>query len=238
MNHVLLATDLDDTLVGDDDATYRLNEILNLLRKNEDLKLVYVTGRSLELFNELQNEKSLLIPDALITAIGTEVYIDGENIIDWPNVEGWDMGSMKAVLAQYPSLTLQAVTEQRKYKLSYFLKDDEQLAKQIRETLKDYPIDVSYSMGLYLDILPRGINKGSALKFLAEKWVIEPANIFACGDSGNDISMLSNSNAIIVGNAKSELLDWADIQSRYVYRAQGDYANGIIEGLSFYQIIK
>ena len=57
MDAILLATDLDGTLVGDDGATQKLNVIVNELRETKGLKFAYVTGRSPELFDELQKEK-------------------------------------------------------------------------------------------------------------------------------------------------------------------------------------
>ncbi len=237
MNKILLATDLDGTLVGDDSATGRLNEIVKNLQETRGLKFAYVTGRSPELFTELKNEKLLLEPDALVTAVGTEIYIDGEKLAAWPNVSNWDLEQMKTLLTDYPSLKLQPITEQREYKLSYFLKDNDELVEEIRERLKDYPVNVVYSMSLYLDILPTGVNKGSALQFLANMWDIDREHVYACGDSGNDIDMLACSNAIIVGNAKKELLDWAAGRPGVTYEAKANYANGIIEGLGHYSVI-
>lgn len=236
MNTALLATDLDDTLVGDDDATHKLNAIVKELRESKGLKFVYVTGRSPELFNELQNEKSLLSPDALVTAVGTEIYVDGSLLTEWPQVTKWDAAQMKEILSEHSSLKLQPATEQRRYKLSYFLEDDDQLVETIRDQMRNFPVSIVYSMSLYLDILPKGINKGSALQFLAKKWGIDLEDVYACGDSGNDIDMLASSNAIIVGNAKNELLQWAENLSDNIYKAKSNYANGIIEGIEHYRL--
>lgn len=237
MSEILLATDLDGTLIGDDYATHRLNEIVDNLKSTKGLKFAYVTGRSTELFNELKNEKSLLAPDALVTAVGTEIYIDSERVMDWPQVSNWDAEELKRILGKYSTLELQPATEQRDFKLSYFLEDNEELVGQIREDLKGYSVSVVYSMSLYLDILPEGINKGSALSFLAKKWMIDQVDVYACGDSGNDIDMLAVSNAIIVGNAKKELLDWASKQQGDIYKASSSYANGIVEGLEHYKLL-
>lgn len=237
MSHLLLATDLDGTLIGDDGATHRLNEIVEELRETKGLKLAYVTGRSPELFNELRKEKSLLMPDALVTAVGTEIYIDGELIDEWLHVANWDEVQIKDMLSRYSSLRLQPATEQRKFKLSYFLEDNYQLVENIRDQLRDLPVNVVYSMSLYLDILPEGVNKGSALQFLADKWGIDTANVYACGDSGNDIDMLASSNAIVVGNAKDELLRWMENHTENTYKAKGNFASGIIEGLEHYRIL-
>lgn len=238
MRPIILATDLDDTLTGDDVATRRFNEIIAPLQNNGTLKLVYVTGRSLDLFMKLQNEKSLLAPDALITAIGTEIYQNGVMRTDWPEgVASWNRPELLGILTQFTSLVPQPDTEQRDYKISYFLKNDQNTANEIRTVLENYPVDVVYSMDLYLDILPKNVNKGSALLHLAKQWGIDAANIYTCGDSKNDISMLAVGNAIIVGNAKDELLEWARSQVSGVYQAQATYADGILEGLRHYKVL-
>lgn len=237
METILLATDLDGTLVGDDGATKKLNAIVEELRAAKGLKFAYVTGRSPELFRDLQKEKSLLMPDALITAVGTEIYIEDKLLTEWPQVSYWDTEHIKEIISKYPELKFQPATEQRRYKLSYFLEDNNQLVETIRNELRDLPVSVVYSMSMYLDILPENVNKGSALQFLAYEWSVSKSNVYACGDSGNDIDMLASSNAIIVGNAKDELLRWAVSQSDHLYKAEGSYANGIIEGLEHYHIL-
>ena len=75
-NPFLFVTDLDNTLVGDDAALLKLNEQLANHRQRYHSKIVYATGRSLYLYRLLAEDKSLLAPDALITAVGTEMYFD------------------------------------------------------------------------------------------------------------------------------------------------------------------
>lgn len=237
MNSLLLATDLDGTLVGDDDATQRLFNALDSLRANKDVKLVYVTGRSLELFKQLKSENNLLDPAALITAVGTEIYIDGQHLEEWPRVAGWDVEAIKSTLSNIPQLELQPETEQRSFKVSYFLNENPSVLADIKNKLQDHPVDIVYSQNRYLDILPKCINKGSALNFLASRWKIDHQNIVACGDSGNDINMLERHNAIIVGNAREELLKWYAENHQSTYLAKGHFANGILEGLKHYGFV-
>src|ERR1035437_6639655 len=101
MHEILLATDLDGTLVGDDEALSSLNASLLDLRTANQLRLVYVTGRSPELFEDLKQSKGLLEPDALITAVGTEIYIKGKRLARWPNINDWDEESVRSILSGY-----------------------------------------------------------------------------------------------------------------------------------------
>ena len=72
-NQILLITDLDNTLVGDDLATKKLNQYLCTYRQNH--VLVYATGRSYASAQKLRQERQLLDPDYWVTGVGTEMYI-------------------------------------------------------------------------------------------------------------------------------------------------------------------
>ena len=240
MQQILLATDIDGTLVGDDDALSSLNKLLSELREKGSIKLAYVTGRSLMSYRKLKTEKDLLTPDALITAVGTEIYQNEINLFDnWPTASGWDRDSVVKILDNISGLTKQPKSEQRPFKVSFYVKDNPKVVDLVRHKLSDMYVDVLYSHQLYLDILPRDINKGSALSYLSSLWDIDNNNIIACGDSANDIDMLNVSKAIIVANTKQELLEWVTTRedSQNIYLAKQAYASGIVEGLKYFKVL-
>lgn len=238
MNIWVLATDLDDTLVGEKKGLIDLFTKLHGLRQRGEIKLVYVTGRSTTRYKELQNDWDLETPDALVTSVGTEIFINESPDASWPEISWWDCTVLKDILADFPELTMQPESEQRAYKLCYFLIDRDDIALKIQYKLKDYPVDVIYSDSHYLDILPKDVNKGSAIKHVAKQWGVDPSNIVCCGDSGNDIGMLEVNKAIVVSNAKRELLAWAkNTKNTNVYMAKKGYASGIIEGLGHFGIL-
>jgi HAD superfamily hydrolase (TIGR01484 family) len=60
--------------------------------------------------------------------------------------------------------------------------------------------------GASIEISARGMGKGAALKRLAESMGIDPADIMAFGDSGNDVDLLRSVGwPVAVGNAAEEL---------------------------------
>ncbi|NJL82585.1 MAG: sucrose-phosphate phosphatase [Chloroflexaceae bacterium] len=245
MSAFLLATDLDNTLVGDDTALTRLNRYLEDNRQTQNLKLVYITGRSLYLYRQLAQEKPLLTPDALITAVGTEIYFapqQNQFDSDWASrlAPGWDRDRLTAIAAHFADLELQPLSEQNPYKISYFLRATtaEILLAQLRSQIEEQGLQAQliYSGGQDLDILPEKGDKGLALQYLRQRWAIKPEQTVVCGDSGNDIALFCGpERGIIVGNARPELLQWYEMNPRqHHYLAQGHYAKGILEGLAYF----
>ncbi|MBD2496055.1 sucrose-phosphate phosphatase [Nostoc sp. FACHB-280] len=249
MKQFLFITDLDYTLVGDDDAMAKLNQQLELHRQQHGTKIVYSTGRSPFLYQKLAAEKTLLAPDILVCSVGTEIYINGSQDPDarWSDKlsQAWDRNLVKTISANFTELKPQPESEQRDFKVSYFL--DEKIAGKIVPELEralleqGLDIQVIYSGGQDVDILPRHANKGMAMTFVRQHLEIDVAKTVACGDSGNDIALFANrkEKGIIVGNAKQELLDWHKAnpnQNRYLATAK--FASGIAEGLQHFGFLE
>jgi sucrose-phosphate synthase len=86
---------------------------------------------------------------------------------------------------------------------------------------------------MYLDVLPMRASKGSAIRYLADKWGIPVDSILVAGDSGNDEEMLSgNTLGVVVGNHSAELEVLRNRER--IYFAEGHYAWGILEGIEHY----
>ncbi|KJH70909.1 sucrose-phosphate phosphatase [Aliterella atlantica] len=245
MKSFLFVTDLDNTLVGDDRALAQLNEKLEEHRQDRGTKIVYATGRSPVLFRELQSEKQLLEPDALIASVGTEIYFNGSDTPNsgwWDKLSpGWDRDKILATTAHFADLTMQPDSEQRPYKVSFLLTEEtaQEVIPQLKSALQQQGLDTKliYSAGIDLDILPRHGDKGLAVQYLRQEWGIAANNTVVCGDSGNDIALFAQGEerGIIVGNAKSELLQWhKDNPADYHYLAQAFCAGGILEGLNHF----
>jgi sucrose-6-phosphatase len=249
MNPFLFVTDLDNTFVGDDEALAILTKSLTEHRQQYGSKIVYATGRSPILYRELQQEKNLMQPDALVLSVGTEIYLDGGDTSDagWSDVlsAGWDKELVLKIAKSFPELAPQPDSEQRDFKVSFFL--DQEFALKIipqleAELLKcQLNVKLIYSSGIDLDIVPRSSDKGQAMQFLRHKWNFAAEQTVVCGDSGNDIALFSvgDERGIIVGNARPELLQWHnEYPANYRYLAQAVCAGGIIEGLKFFGFLE
>lgn len=247
MGKFLFVTDLDNTLVGDDQALAVLNHQLDQHRQAHGTVIVYATGRSLTLFNELKSEKPLIEPDFRVLSVGTEIYRRGSDTPEshWTEQlsQNWDRERVVAIAAHFADLVPQAPSEQAPFKVSFHLTAEAavEVLPRLETALQQQGLDVQliYSSNIDLDILPQRSNKGAAINFLQQQLAIEPAHTVVCGDSGNDLSMFQQVQAkgIIVGNAQAELLDWHhdnpiaafDLPVRYV--ASAHCAAGILEGL-------
>jgi sucrose-6-phosphatase len=243
----LLVSDLDHTLVGNDNSLEQLNQILDRYRQDYGTKIVYATGRSLASYQELTTARSLLTPDALISAVGTEIYVGANPDPDWvkklsPN---WHLAEIVAIASRFADLEAQPPAEQRPFKVSYFLSPSvvADVVPHLQELLSQQGLDVEiiYSGSKDLDILPRGGDKGTAVQFLRERWQIDPLETVVCGDSGNDISLFKYGieRGIIVGNAQPELRLWYELHPvNYHYLAAAESAAGILEGLKYFRFVE
>jgi sucrose-6-phosphatase len=244
----LLITDLDRTLVGNDESLHHLNQLLDRYRQTQGTKIVYATGRSRSSYQDLTTTQQMLLPDALIAAVGTEMYV-GES--DSPDPEwsaklsyNWQREQIISICSQFANLELQPPAEQRPFKVSYYLSTSVAAAVmlQLQELFQQQNLNVEiiYSGNKDLDILPRGGDKGAAVQFLRDRWQIDPTEAVVCGDSGNDISLFKYGmeRGIMVGNAHSELLLWHELHPiEHHYLAMADYAAGILEGLKYFRFV-
>ncbi|MEB3180962.1 MAG: sucrose-phosphate phosphatase [Nostocaceae cyanobacterium] len=245
MTQFLFVTDLDNTFVGDDQALAELTDKLSQHRQEYGTRIVYATGRSPLLYQELKEEKNLIDPDGLILSVGTEIYLDGTDTpdIDWSEKlsSGWNRDVILSNTARFPQLEPQPDSEQRQFKVSFYLKqqDSQAVLPQLEAIFQAAGLDIQliYSSGVDLDVVPRQSGKGLAVQFLRQKWNFGAENTVVCGDSGNDVTLFAvgNERGIIVGNALPELLNWYnDNPADYRYLAKNFCAGGILEGLQYF----
>lgn len=235
---LMLATDLDGTLVGDAASLARLNEEIE--RQRDRLMLVYVTGRSYFSVQRLMEAQPLLVPDFIIAGVGTSIHQgpSWETDSHWVRriSNCWSAERVRAIASFYPSLLPQAPDNQGPFKCSYLLSEEhaEQTISSLQETLRAQRVSARliYSSGRDLDILPARAGKGNALRYLATRVGISLSMMLTCGDSGNDRDMLSlGGPAAMMANAQPELVQAPPTGA---YRCQQAYAAGILEALAHY----
>ncbi|RLB51287.1 MAG: hypothetical protein DRH23_02540 [Deltaproteobacteria bacterium] len=261
----LLASDLDGTLIPLERGPQRLREVAELVRAfeaNEQLLLAYVTGRHLSLAQAGIEEVGLPSPDWFVCDVGTSVYRqanggfepDGEYRQAMRAAFGGLVGDdIRVAIGSVAGMELQEEDKQAEFKVSYYTPGrPEPLVETVQSRLGAARANVnlvaSYDpvaeRGL-LDVLPAGIAKDYAVRYLHERSGVDEPHLVYAGDSGNDrAAMLSGYRVIVVGNADEALKKDLGIESvaqgiaERIYFAEHPYARGVLEGLRHFGALR
>lgn len=233
----LLATDMDGTFIGDDDAMFRLWEAVDAA----GITLAFSTGRHLKSIQDFYAEKRAdRRAEVCICMVGTDVHFLAGNRYEldpaWHAAisERWDKAAVEAILHGIPEARMQDPQWQSPYKSSYFLEENaERRLAEIRDGLEREGLDakVVYSADKFLDLLPFRSGKGEAVRYVVNKLGLSGDRVVTSGDTGNDLDMMRPElgyQSVIVANAAPEL---KALQGPHVYHAETPYAAGIHEGL-------
>jgi sucrose-6F-phosphate phosphohydrolase len=264
----ILATDLDRTLLpngswpSDPEAIERFNE----LTRTHDVRVVYVTGRNLDLTEKAIREFGIRYPDVLIGDVGTSIRLYQQG--GWKPHAGWhehvrrisprwDAGAIRRAVAGVDGLMEQEREHCGPFKQSYYVDHDrrEAILEALDERVKGrfdevmvYSFDSQTGKGL-LDFLPHSATKQTALEYIADELGAEKQDVVFCGDSGNDVFPLTAGfSGVLVRNADDQLV--ANVRQAMdrrpelkVYFAKGGfkglngyYTSGVIEGACHYGV--
>ena len=234
----VLMSDIDNTLIGDREGLEQL--IAWLHEHSNSVAFGIATGRSLESTLKVLKSWSVPMPNILVTSVGTEINYGPSMLPDagWANHirYKWRRDSLAEALASVPGLELQAVENQREFKLSYNVNPElmpslTQIYRHLRE--RSLHARLVYSHEAFLDVLPVRASKGHAIRYLAYKWGLPLNNFLVSGDSGNDDEMMRGDTlGVVVGNHSPELEPLRGLEQ--IHFAQGSYAWGILEGIRHY----
>ena len=233
----LMITDIDNTLVGEDES---MRELFWLLQdRKEELAWGVATGRSLELTLDAMTEYNFPMPDILICSVGTEIYYGPDLRHDrgWQQHISyqWKAEEIKAVLNEYDFLVFQEAEGQRSHKISYYLEEKDNRLQRLRDKLAEKKLrcQTIFSHGQFLDILPTRASKGKAIDYIRYKFDFSPIHVMVAGDSGNDEDMIDGAaRGVVVGNHSTDLEKLSNRPN--IYFSPLSYAAGIIDGLRYY----
>ena len=231
---MILATDLDGTFLGGDpDNRQRLYQLIDA---HPDIRLVFVTGRGLEVVVPLLSDPAIPRPDYIICDVGATL-VDGHTLqsvyplqseieATWPGEQ-----VVAARMAEFPGLDRQTVPQQRR--CSYFCEPGA-VTEEVRLAVEALGCDLLYSADMYLDCLPAGVNKGSTLRRLIEHLEIDEEEVLVAGDTLNDLSMYEQGfKGVCVGESEQALLD-ATSERAKVLHARLSGCGGILEAFGHF----
>ncbi len=234
---LVLATDLDGTFL---EGNYKSKNFFynELLRLHEEVLLIYTTGRSIETVKQFCINGNLPNPHFILGDHGTHI-VDGINFypveyLQNPIIQQWNNSNkaLKELLINEVGIQLQPIDPP--YRVAYYY-DPDRLQKQTLEKITRAGFDLIQSCDMYLDILPKGVNKGSSLLKLFDHLNIEHDIVITSGDSLNDLSLFQTGfKSIVVSNSEPKLLEEIKKLTN-VYTSSFPGLLGIIDGLRFYE---
>lgn len=223
---LVLATDLDGTLVGDPDALAELNSRLAL--RHQQVFLIYLTGRHTLSAMDLIGREALLVPDVLVADVGTIIRYRPRFRRDraWESrfVDCWNGKKIEEIATGIPGLSPQRIRSP--WRRSYHLEEEEALTLLV-EALSRLAVRVVVT-GRNVDVIPAVAGKGPALRYLVSCLNLPSEKVFVCGDDGNDLDMLQlNYRGVLVANSSLP----PSLLPPTIYRANKPHAAGILEAL-------
>ena len=238
-----LFTDLDQNLLGDPEALAEFSRVMRDNRKCVSFGIA--TGRRLDSALQVLKRYAIPFPDVLITSQGTEIHYLPNRTRDTAWQEHidyhWKPRVVRRILDELPGLELQQKSEQNRFKISYYINPE--VAPEVSEISRilhknEQSVNVIFSFGQFLDIVPERASKGLALRWFAEQWNIPLEHILVAGGSGADEDMMrGNTLAVVVANRHHEELSELTEVER-IYFASQPYARGIIEAIEYYDFFR
>lgn len=224
----MLVSDLDGTLTGHDGGLRALAGL------GVQLALVLNSSRPrASVCQTLELLPTGLKIDGLITAMGTEIMVAGEEQVEWTEkFKDWNRRPLDELMAR-SGIMPHRQEFQGRYKASYHVPAD-RWQEFRRRVLDLVPGSVVVTSGASdFDVLPAAAGKDKAAAWVARLMGFDPSRVIVAGDSGNDLDMFNAARmAIAVANSRPELLDRAN-RSRTFF-ATLPHALGVIEGLGYW----
>jgi sucrose-phosphate synthase len=235
-------TDIDQTLLGDDEALRAFSETIKSVRKRVSFGIV--SGRRTESVLAALRKHRIPRPDVLISGLGTRIHygVDLSEDLHWLDHidHDWNRPRIRRALAGLPGLELQEREKQGRFKLSYFY--DAEQAPATDEIIaflhqNELNANVILSFGQFLDIVPSRASKGQALRYAALRLDIPFEHILVAGGSGADEDMIrGNAMAVVVANRhEEELSELVDLDR--VYFSSHGHAAGLLDAIEHYRFL-
>lgn len=250
---ILHITDYDGTLIPEifdnemekkrEIAISHANAYSDFINNNQNIKVVYCTGRTVDNIANMISTFSLPKPDYIIGAVGVEIFDVKNNrmLKEWEDhikTSKWDNKKIKELTKNFEILH---EMHQREYRFCFKTNgisktDVDDLKQKLLDN--DMAVHTIYS-SYYFDVIPDITNKGKAGVFLANYLGYPLKNVAISGDSRNDVDMFFHNFGFKIApkNAESELIEAVKNVENF-YQSDDKYSFGTIDGLKKFLKIK
>lgn len=238
----LIVLDLDGTALNSKNVIpENLQDILIRLKDNNNCRVILASGRSITSMKKIAHNLGLKAPvitlngGSIIDPISDEVYYEKnlptkvytENILILKHLQiDFVIFTAFGVYAEKPSAITNILKKYSENKIEWIedfstindpvkiliISESEEAATEVKKYTSHLDIDIIESGFSFTEILPKGVNKGSALQIVSGMLKINHETIIAFGDNENDIEMLQLAGTgVAMGNAPDHVKKEADI---------------------------
>ncbi|MDA3940815.1 MAG: Cof-type HAD-IIB family hydrolase [Spirochaetia bacterium] len=238
----LIVLDLDGTTLNSSNVIPdNLNEMLIFLKKSRSSRIVLASGRSIFSMKDIAANLGLSAPiitlngGVIIDPISMEIYSEinlsmklyTESLLILKKLKiNFVIFTSLGIYAEYPSEITDILEKYTENEIKWisdfntimapvkilFIPKSTKSNIELKKEFSHLDIDIIESGFSFTEIVPKGVNKGTALKIVANMLDIEKKDIIAFGDNENDIEMFQFSGTgVAMGNAPDHVKIKADI---------------------------
>lgn len=145
--------------------------------------------------------------------IHTQIYIKDRVFVTKTNDYSLQYGKMSNVTVEEADVFKLLQTEPEGLEKILCIGEESKLKRTAEELKEEYAgrLHFTSSKPYFFDMIHPEVNKGSALKALADEWGIQQQEVMAIGDSLNDREMINYAGiGVAVSNARPEIKEIAD----------------------------
>lgn len=202
------------------------------------------TGLSFDEAWEVIRRCGMPEPGFVISGLGAEIRYGETGVMDepWRNQIGtrWNRQAVADAMAGIDCLSLQEEKFQDQFKVSYLMDSNRAVGRlALQSMLRENGISakVIVTAKAFVDVIPIRSGKDVALRYLENRWGIDPSRIFYFGTYGNDISAVRGRNMSVLAGDADRVLRQLHSRPR-LYHAQGKGLEGFFEGLEHFQFLE
>jgi hydroxymethylpyrimidine pyrophosphatase-like HAD family hydrolase len=225
----VLATDIDGTLTGHGGEQV----VRDYLFAHPELRVIYLTGRTLNNANAIICRYGFPSPLAIATNVGADIYWGSQREVDelwaFEQRRNWSPRRLRSALNEMVGVIYRGRSSH--WRIAFEL-EDASLLPAVRACLLEQHLLVRmlwHPDEARLDILPCTALKSRALHYILQRIRVKSQNCFVAGDAENDGDMLtSHYPGVLVANGAPAIREGLP---EWIVRSPFPGALGVLDGL-------